>query len=89
MNDFTMEIPPAWSPSEETLFRMWYENIARKNGLDMNPDSSEQKYNYRAAYRAKAAPDETQHWPSEYKSLSHPNRFNDTGMDTIFGSYGK
>ena len=80
IEDFRAELPPAWNQSEEFLFRVWFENQAKKNGLDPNPDVGD--YNYRAAYRANAASGADSHWPSEYKTTNHPNRFIN-GYDSI------
>ena len=81
--DPQMAVPAGWTPSEEALFRMWYDNFAQRNKLDANPDAPEHKYNYRAAFRMGFGPGEDGHWPSKFKALDHPNRFVD-GQDTIF-----
>ncbi len=70
----------------EREFRRWYGEWAQKAGLDPDPDNPLHKYDYRAAYRAGAQPeidpgDGLYHWPSEYKSDDHPNRFVG-GVDT-------
>jgi hypothetical protein len=76
-----------WTIEDEVKFRSWYEPIARRTGLDLNPDSPYHQYDYRAAYLGNALPkvipeDRLPHWPSEYKMPGHPNRFVN-GVDTI------
>lgn len=72
------------SHSDETAFLSWYRPRAQRLGLDLDPYSPEHHYDYYAAFKAGAEPDETGHWPSVYKSPDHPNRFVD-GVDTISG----
>ena len=57
----------------EVRFRQWYADQARKRELNPDPDDPRQFYDYRAAYRAGAAPDESGHWPSDFKKDGHPN----------------
>jgi hypothetical protein len=65
---------PAIQPIEdEPQFRQWYARMADQHGLDPNPDSPTQQYDYRAAFRAKATPDTSGHWPSAFKKAGHPN----------------
>lgn len=54
-------------------FDKWYEDRAKKLGLNPNPDDPRHFYDYRAAYDAGAEPDSTGHWPSEFKREGHPN----------------
>lgn len=80
--------PPRAAPAEEE-FQRWYKGWAAKAGIDPNPDSPQQKYDYRAAFRAGVEPeinaaDGLYHWPSEFKADDHPNRFVD-GVDTKTG----
>ena len=72
-------------PQDERRFRAWYSQIAQQYGLDSNPDAPDQFYDYRAAFRAGAKPDETGHWPSEFKLAGHPN-LNVGGFDTRTGA---
>jgi hypothetical protein len=77
---------PAQQPVDEAKFQSWYRDWAGKAGIDPNPDHPAHKYDYRAAFRAGASPqvdpgDGLYHWPSEYKSDDHPNRFVN-GVDT-------
>jgi hypothetical protein len=58
---------------DEAAFRRWYAEKARQGGLSSNPDDPNQFYDYRAAFRANASPDETGHWPSDFKKPGHPN----------------
>ena len=81
-DDPQMALPPSWSSYDEFLFRVFYDNEAKKNGLDPNPDGPNQKYNYRAAWKSGAASGPDSHWPSEFKALDHPNRFIN-GYDSI------
>ena len=65
----------AWLPEDqEATFRTW----AKRLGV-VDPDDPQQFYDYRAAYLAKAQPDETGHWPSEFKLEGHP--------DLVVGGY--
>jgi len=68
----------------EADFQKWYANISQKKGLNPNPDDPKHHYDYRAAYHAGMSPDESGHWPSEFKTADHPNRFVN-GIDTITG----
>lgn len=68
------------NPGQERIFRLWYGQWADKAGLDPNPDSPEQMYDYRGAFMAGQEPvvdasDGLYHWPSSYKDDDHPNRF--------------
>src|SRR5262245_35626721 len=69
---------------DEEEFQRWYAEHAKKNKLNPDPDFPGQFYDYRAAFRAGAAPDAEGHWPSEFKRVGHPNRFVE-GIDTITG----
>jgi hypothetical protein len=74
--------------SPEAAFMLWYATHAAKNGIDQDPDNPEHKYDYRAAFQSGQGPDETGHWPSEFKAQDHPNRYvNEDGqaLDTITG----
>lgn len=71
----------ALSGPEEASFQRWYAPIAAEMGLDADPDSPAHLYDYRGAYRAGVAPDESTHWPSTFKQGDHPNVMVD-GMDT-------
>jgi hypothetical protein len=66
-------------------FGTWYADIARKTGINPDPDHPEHHYDYRAAYREGAEPqlgeDGQYHWPSKFKADDHPNRFVG-GVDT-------
>lgn len=73
---------------DDTKFKSWYKTHATKLGLNPDPDDPLHYYDYRAAYKAGAAPDEAGHWPSEFKTAEHPNRFVD-GIDTITGKSQK
>lgn len=69
----------------EKDFKRWYSVWAEKTGLSADPDDSRHKYDYRAAYRAKASPargeDGKWHWPSRFKAEDHPRRII-KGVDT-------
>lgn len=60
-------------PFNEADFMAWYEDMAQRQGLVPNPDTPDQHYDYRAAFGAGAGPDETGHWPSQFKRPGHPN----------------
>lgn len=65
-------------------FRQWYAAQAQRWGLDPNPDDPRHFYDYRAAFRAGAAPDASGHWPSTFKREGHPQLVVD-GIDTRTG----
>lgn len=70
----------ALNPLQERAFGEWYAEQAQRAGLDPNPDSPLQKYDYRGAFLAGESPvidptDGLPHWPSRYKDDDHPNRF--------------
>lgn len=70
---------------DEAEFQKWYGWRSNQFGLDLNPDAPEHQYDYRAAFRSGADVDpRTGHWPSQFKTADHPNRFID-GVDTITG----
>ena len=72
-------------PDEEVAFQDWYASHSRTLGLDPNPDPSERnRYDYRGAWAAGAEPDESRHWPSEFKLEGHPNLIVQ-GVDTRTG----
>jgi len=64
--------PPTRPQPDEIAFRAWYSDAAKRYGLDADPDSPQQQYDYRAAFKAGAAPDATGHWPSDFKKPGHP-----------------
>lgn len=67
--------------TDDSEFRSWYADRARRLGLNPNPDDPRHHYDYRAAFAAGAEPDEAGHWPSQFKDDTHPNRFIG-GVDT-------
>jgi hypothetical protein len=60
---------------EEEAFQGWYAQQAQILGLDPDPDSPLQYYDYRAAYKAGVTPDKDAHWPSEFKLPGHPTYY--------------
>jgi diguanylate cyclase (GGDEF)-like protein len=66
---------------DESEFRAWYQDEAIRNKLSPDPDDPRHFYNYRAAFRSGAEPDETGHWPSKFKREGHPDLIID-GVDT-------
>lgn len=68
----------------EPQFQDWYAGHAQNLGLNPDPDDPLHFYDYRAAFRAGAAPDETGHWPSQFKREGHPRLILD-GVDTRTG----
>lgn len=58
---------------DEPAFQSWYAKQATTHGLNPNPDAADQFYDYRGAFRAGAQPDQTGHWPSQFKKPGHPN----------------
>ena len=61
------------APADEAKFQAWYADAAKRYDLNPNPDSPEQKYDYRGAFKVNAKPDVTGHWPSDFKQAGHPN----------------
>jgi len=82
--DFDTVLDELAPKSDEQSFRKWYGERASRLGLDPNPDDPRHHYDYRAAYKAGAEPDEAGHWPSRFKAPDHPNRYVG-GVDTITG----
>lgn len=74
----------SWTYIDELKFRDWYSNIANQLKLNPNPDDPLHFYDYRAAYRNGAVPDESGHWPSEFKIEGHPRMVID-GVNTKTG----
>lgn len=70
--------------AQEQEFQSWYQDRASKLGLNPNPDDPQHFYDYRAAHRAGAEPDETGHWPSQFKQEGHP-RMVVNGVNTKTG----
>lgn len=70
---------------DEKAFQRWYAGIAKKTGLNPDPDDPRHFYDYRAAFQAGAKPDSTGHWPSQFKRVGHPNLIVD-GQDTRTGA---
>ena len=65
---------PSHAPTnDEAAFQQWYQQMAAQYGLSPDPDDPQQFYDYRSAFKAGAKPDETGHWPSDFKKEGHPN----------------
>jgi hypothetical protein len=47
--------------------------MAKRYDLNPDPDDPSQFYDYRAAHRAGAVPDDSGHWPSQFKREGHPS----------------
>jgi len=79
-----------WKPYDEEDFQRWYGQLSHEVGINDNPDDPQHQYDYRAAYAADAGPldDPSGHWPPEFKSPTHPNRYVN-GIDTISGKKAK
>ena len=66
---------------EESEFLAWYVPLARKLGIDPNPDAPEHHYDYRQFFREMKAgravsPDKPGgHFPSTYKTAGHPRAY--------------
>lgn len=60
-------------PVDERAFRSWYGDMSKRHNLAPDPDTPDQFYDYRGAFRANAAPDASGHWPSQFKRAGHPN----------------
>lgn len=61
------------NPRSEKEFQDWYKNYSDQLGLNPNPDDPRHFYDYRAAFLQGAEPNESGHWPSEFKLEGHPN----------------
>ena len=64
-----------FNPTLEAFFQSWFRKHAAAAGLSQDPDEPEHEYDYRHAFLAGAEPGADQHWPSAYKTDSHPNRY--------------
>ncbi len=71
---------------DETAFREWYADHAKRLKLNPDPDDPEHHYDYRAAFEAGAGPGPDGHWPSRYKADTHPNLIVD-GRNTKTGQW--
>lgn len=78
------ELLPQHGDMGEEAFQNWYNKASKEFNLDPNPDAPEHFYDYRSAFKAGAWPDETGHWPSEYKLEGHPRMVID-GVNTKTG----
>ena len=85
-NQEALPAPQDWTPEKEDEFRPWYEQQATQQGLDLNPNAREHFYDYRSAFNAGVQPDESGHWPSEFKTEEHPRYILD-GMNTKTGRF--
>ena len=70
-----MPFPKNWSRQEEDTFRQWYSPYAEGLKLDPDPDNPLHYYDWRTAFRSGATPDETGHWPSDFKLKGHPREW--------------
>lgn len=74
----------------EAPFQAWYSQLARKLGINPNPDDPQHFYDYRAFYRdmkaGKVLPPDAPggHFPSDYKMAGHPRTFLDDGAGRVF-----
>lgn len=75
---------------DENQFRRWYVPMARKLGIDQNPDAPEHHYDNRGFYRAMKrgeakSPDRPGgHFPSTFKTEGHPRTYLDDGTGKVF-----
>lgn len=71
--------------AKEQAFQEWYrQNYVIPLGLDPDPDSPLQQFDYREAFEAGVTPGSQGHSPSQFKLAGHPNRFVG-GQDTATG----
>ena len=82
----TQEMSDGAAPVDEAAFQRWYSDIAKKVGINPDPDDPQHFYDYRAAYKAGVVPTEESgwHWPSEFKREGHPRMIVD-GVNTKTG----
>lgn len=71
-------------------FQAWYRALARKLGINPNPDDPQHFYDYRSFYRdmmaGKVLPPDAPggHFPSTYKTEGHPRSYLDDGTGRVF-----
>jgi hypothetical protein len=59
---------------KEKSFLDWYQEQAKKTGLNPNPYDPQHFYDYKGAFESGVrGPDMTGHWPSKFKKEGHPN----------------
>ena len=74
---------PKWPLAENREFMNWYAPVAKKLGIDPDPDAPEHHYDYLSFYNDMKAgkpgvisPDQPGgHFPSDYKTAGHPRTF--------------
>ena len=86
------------SNEEESKFKDWYNKVAKYKGLSNNPDSEDQKYDYRGYWKNEPKRDDIltdnpdAHFTDTYKQPGHPT-FSDESMysnkDTQGGSWSQ
>ena len=76
--------PVVVQPKGEREFQQWYAGHAKRLRLDPDPDAPEHFYDYRAAFKSGAKPDDSGHWPSAFKLEGHPRMVID-GINTKTG----
>jgi hypothetical protein len=69
---------------QDDQFQNWYSGWATQLGLSPDPYDPRHLYDYEAAWKAGAEPDEQGHWPSEFKLVGHPTAVVDR-IDTRTG----
>ena len=75
-------------PSEqEQAFQQFYADLARRKGINADPDDPRHFYKHRAWWLAGAPMNEEGHVPSVFKRPGHPNRYVE-GRDSITGLPG-
>lgn len=79
-----IDAAPQVTSDDESRFQAWYQSRVQRLGLNPNPDDPQHFYDYRAAFRAGAEPDQAGHWPSQFKREGHP-RTVVGGVNTITG----
>ena len=65
--------------AKESDFLRWYWEMSLMTGLDLDPDTPEHYYDYRAAYLAGDEPERNTQgqwkWPSRHKTKGHPTYY--------------
>jgi hypothetical protein len=56
---------------DEWKFKKWYRDWAQRTGISRDPDHRDAKYDFRAAWRAKASPT----WDEDTKTWTWPDEF--------------
>ena len=73
-------------PFQEVGFKKWYAKLPMVTAglLDPDPDSPGHLYDWRAAFASGISPNESNHWPSQFKMPGHEREVLG-GVSTVTG----